>query len=419
MRVRAPLPIFLLAIFGAIGLHNLSDMDQIDYQRTPAASAPDSRWYSLQELRLSVRNIQDALREGRAQNTSSDLYNILDLRDRACFPSLRLRWERRTISNTEAWEDGIGPLKDVVGYPSVVRNTRGRNPDGKYYLFYAIHDPYSGIGAASASNLDGPWQKVGPQASQADSRVMRAPRRPRMTSHFSSPVVIWNESEQLWFMYFHFYSNEWQEGRGHQRTALATSPDLASRDWKPWADSEGRLIAVLPVTKERWMNSQSTYHAVYKLPGDVWLAFLRGEGGEYAGSEWKQDPAALGIAVSRDGRHWAQLPGNPLIHQRDGHDGRAGVYRPQFVAMLRDRYFFAWAESQFYDAAPILVTAESMDLRQFKLSPVDFGNWTPADGAVPVIRASDTLYLFSGSRERAYEMLERCAATPADATQEK
>jgi hypothetical protein len=38
------------------------------------------------------------------------------------------------------------------------------------------------------------------------------------------------------------------------------------------------------------MNSQSSYHAVQRLPDGRWLGFLRGTGGEYSPEgKWLQD----------------------------------------------------------------------------------------------------------------------------------
>ena len=63
---------------------------------------------------------------------------------------------------TEAWEHNTFDLSDddSVGYPSVVKNDRGRNADNKYYLYYAHHDPCSGIGCAVADRIQGPYKKL-------------------------------------------------------------------------------------------------------------------------------------------------------------------------------------------------------------------------------------------------------------------
>jgi hypothetical protein len=58
-------------------------------------------------------------------------------------------------------------------------------------------------------------------------------------SHYSSPCVVWNEDEQLWFVYFHYYNHfhgAWEadpqySGEGNQMTALASCADVASHEW--------------------------------------------------------------------------------------------------------------------------------------------------------------------------------------------
>ena len=56
------------------------------------------------------------------------------------------------LRRSEPWEYSTWTVEarkdDTVGYPSVVRNDRGKNADGKYYLYFAHHDPTSGIGCA-------------------------------------------------------------------------------------------------------------------------------------------------------------------------------------------------------------------------------------------------------------------------------
>ena len=42
----------------------------------------------------------------------------------------------------------------------MVKNNRGRNPDGKYYLFYAHHDPRSGIGVAVSEKRFGTHERT-------------------------------------------------------------------------------------------------------------------------------------------------------------------------------------------------------------------------------------------------------------------
>ena len=110
-------------------------------------------------------------------------------------------WEIPTWKNPK-WPAPNGA--DDVGFPSLVLNDRGENPDGKYYLFYSHHDPSGGIGVAIAEKIDGPYTKLAalPGSKRPDSQVLSIPHFPATpddSSHYSSPVVIWNEDESIMF----------------------------------------------------------------------------------------------------------------------------------------------------------------------------------------------------------------------------
>ena len=293
---------------------------------------------------------------------------------------------RQILWRTEAWEHSSwnpDEDRDSVGFPTVVRNDHGLNPDGRYYLFYAHHDPNSGIGCAVAESIDGPYRKLAElDADRVDSRVLVNPGKPGEPFHYSSPCVVWCEAEQVWFMYFHYYSNLWQEGQGHQRTALATCPDLSENVWTPWTDDRGNLVTVFPITAEDWMNSQSSYHAVQRLPDGRWLGFLRGTGGAYdADGKWTQRPCTLGFATSQDGRHWDYFQENPVIHQADGSGGRQGVYRPHFVGFLGGgAYLVCWSEGRPYDSGIEVIYGRTRDFKAFVRDPRGYASWSPADG---------------------------------------
>ncbi len=303
---------------------------------------------------------------------------------------------------TEPWERSTWPAgkgRESVGYPTMVRNDRGPNSDNRYYLYYAHHDPNSGIGCAVAESIEGPYVKLAQaDPTRRDSRVLVCPGKPGQPFHYSSPCVLWNEQEQLWFMYFHFYENQWQTGGGHQRTALATCPDLNENVWTPWMDQHGKLVPVFPVTAERWMNSQSSYHAVQRLPDGRWLGFLRGTGGEYtATGKWVQDPCKLGLATSMDGRRWEYSSQNPVIHLDDGGGGRKGVYRPHFVGYLGDgEYLLCWSESASYDGGPKIIYGRTKDFRTVVRDTRGYARWTMADGLISPWREGNQLYLFAG-----------------------
>jgi len=137
---------------------------------------------------------------------------------------------------TEAWEQS----NPTLGFTTVVKNDHGLNQDGKYYMYYAHHDPGSGIGAAVADSIDGTYTRISPPG----SRVLTASGG-SASEHFSSPSVVWNETTGLWHMYFHFWNSDhyaWRgtgstapgpDGFGHQMTALATTDDLSSHNWTP------------------------------------------------------------------------------------------------------------------------------------------------------------------------------------------
>ncbi|NLS96242.1 MAG: hypothetical protein GXX96_29230 [Planctomycetaceae bacterium] len=337
--------------------------------------------------------------------TTADLRNnmkCVDLSDLKGELPLEIASSKQILWQTEPWERSTWPADkghESVGYPTMVRNDRGANPDGRYYLYYAHHDPNSGIGCAVAESVEGPYVKLA-QADKArgDSRVLVCPGKPGQPFHYSSPCVVWNEQGQLWFMYFHFYENQWQTGGGHQRTALATCPDLTKNVWTPWVDQQGKLVPVLPVTAERWMNSQSSYHAIQRLADGRWLAFLRGTGGESTDAgKWIQDPCKLGFATSTDGRHWDYFPENPVIHQDDGGGGRKGVYRPHFVGDLGNgKYLLCWSESNPYDGGANIVYGYTSDFRTVTRDKRGYAHWPMGDGLISPWREGGQLYLFAG-----------------------
>jgi hypothetical protein len=333
--------------------------------------------------------------------------------------SLQILWR------TEAWEHNTFERDDgdTVGYPSVVKNDRGRNPDQRYYLFYAHHDPCSGIGCAIAETIEGPYRKLADaDASRPHSLVLANPRFPIANppvsdpSHYSSPCVIWNEDEKLWFMYFHYYNHHYESwsaagraGYGHQMTALATCPDLRSHCWTVLTDPKARpvsvweLVPVLPTTEKEWMNSQSSYHAIQRLPDGRWLAFLRGTS---AGQR-----VQVGFAGSADGRSWRVSPESPVIGQAAGAGARRGPCRPYFVGYLgrgmsgKREYLLVWGESPAEADVPRVMYGYTSDFVTLRRDPRGFAKWRlAADGMVSPWREKNRLYLFSGKHLQVMEL---------------
>ncbi len=324
------------------------------------------------------------------------------------------------LRQTEDWEHGSWENPkwpaggdDSLGYPTVVRNDRGRNPDGKYYLYYAHHDSMSGIGCAVAESIAGPYTKLAdlPGSDRNNSMVLTVPNydpagpHPRDPSHYSSPCVVWNEDEQVWFMYFHYYNHfheAWTAessvpGEGWQMTALATCQDLSSHKWTIWEDSAmGKvsvwdIVPVLPTTNEEWMKSQSSYHAIQRLPDGRWLALLRGTPTEYPGP-------TVGFAASGDGRKWNFFPENPVIARGKPWTEDSREYRPAFIGYLgkngsgQAEYLVAWAEH----SEPQVIYSRTTDFRTFRRDSRGYAKWPGADGLTSPWREGDKLYLFAG-----------------------
>ncbi|MBX0311556.1 MAG: hypothetical protein JHC31_07220 [Sulfurihydrogenibium sp.] len=341
-----------------------------------------------------------------SQDAKNNLHCV-DLSDLKEDLPLDIKSRKVILEITEDWERGYEgfPYDDsFFGYPTVVRNIHGPNPDYKYYLFYAHHMVGSCIGVAISDNIEGPYIKLKDIDKKRKNSCVLCPPNPSPENlfHYSTPVVVWNEEKQAWFMYFHYYKNEFDIGKGHQKTALAICKDLSTHIWEPLTDESGNLIPVLPTTRERWMNSQSSYHAIQRLPNGTWLAFLRGTGGSYEVAQgkkiWVQDPCALGFATSNDGIHWNYFPENPIIHQKDGGGGRDGVYKPRFVGFLgNDEYLLCWSESRYYDKDPRIIYGKTSDFKHIKRDKRGYAKFIPKyDGIITPWREGKYLYLFTG-----------------------
>ncbi|MDP6443190.1 MAG: SHD1 domain-containing protein [Pirellulaceae bacterium] len=322
---------------------------------------------------------------------------------------------KQILRRSEPWEYSTWKPEsrkdDTVGYPSVVRNDRGKNPDGKYYLYFAHHDPTSGIGCAIADSIAGPYRKLKVlDPGREHSMVLVNPHSPGKQgdpSHYSSPSLVWNEDEQLWFMYFHYYNHFhrlWEEhpdypGGGNQMTALATTPDLSSHSWTIVPDERGdkvnipKIQPVLATTKEPWMYGTSSYHAVQRLPTGDWLAFLRGTD--------VKGVCSVGFARSRDGRKWDLFPQNPRIRPTAGRDAELGIYRPGFIGYLgkgragEHRYLVVWSESRIGADVPRMRYGYTTDFVSIIPDRRGYAKWPAGDGLISPWRVDDKLYLFA------------------------
>ncbi len=353
-----------------------------------------------------------------AQKSRRPLDNNLrcvDLSDLKKALPLTVVSSKRILETNEAWEKSTwspGQNRSSLGYPSLVRNDHGRKADGKYYLYFAHHDPTSGIGCAVADRIGGPYTKIKAlDPAREHSMVLVNPHYPGKKgdpSHFSSPCVAWCEEEKLWFLYFHYYNHyhgAWKgdprsPGQGNQMTALAVSEDLASHRWRIVRDealgkvSVHDILPVLPTTKVPWMESESSYHAIQRLPGGQWLAFLRG-------TPVKGLPT-LGFATSQNGREWRWGKNNPILHPDDGGKGYRGIYRPGFVAYLgklrsgKRKYLLVWTESPAAGDVPQPHYGYTTDFIKVVRDPRGHAKWPAGDGLISAWREGARLYLFAG-----------------------
>ena len=338
----------------------------------------------------------------------SDLVGPLPLRAVASRVILKQSedWEASSYKNPRWPKGGHRSL----GYPTVVQNVHGQNPDGRLYLYYAHHDPMSGIGCAVAKTIDGPYVKLAdlPGSKRKHSRVLTVPNyrasgpNPDDPSHFSSPCVVWNAKEKLWFMYFHYFNHfhgAWtadakSPGEGWQMTALATCADLAKNNWTIWKTprpskvSVWDIVPVLPTTDAAWMKSASSYHAIQRLPTGQWLAFMRGTPTRHPGP-------TVGFASSRDGRSWKHFLGNPVIAPGKTWTQKAREYRPAFIGWLGGKkYLVAWSEH----SGPRVIYSTTTDFKTFQRDPRGYAHWPGPDGLVSPWREGNRLYLFAGNQ---------------------
>ncbi len=350
----------------------------------------------------------------RGQLRLDNNLKCVDLSDLVGKVPLTVVRSKQILRQTEDWEHSTWKSDekslDSVGYPSVVRNDRGRNPDGKYYLYYAHHEPTSGIGCAVADAIDGPYRKLANlDAARKHSMVLVNPHSPGRVgdpSHYSTPSVVWNEDEELWFMYFHYYNHFhrlWEESRdypggGNQMTALATSPDLATHQWTIVKDkslakvSVHDILPVLTTSKEPWMYGTSSYNAIQRLPNGQWLAFLRGTS--------NKGLPTVGFAKSKDGRKWDYFPENPIL--KPTRTESKAIYRSGFIGYLgkdpadKPQYLVVWTESKLGADVPRVRYGYTTDFVTIRPDPRGFAKWPAGDGFICPWREGNRLYLFSG-----------------------
>ncbi|PQP80446.1 hypothetical protein C0Q44_27060 [Paenibacillus sp. PCH8] len=156
---------------------------------------------------------------------------------------------------------------------------KGLIPDAKadYYATYSTnHNRIGGIGLAYSNSPTGPWTKHGQV--YLDTVVGNSTE---------TPFVIWNDEEQLFFMYYQ------QNGLGiNQSTALATSVDMIN-----WT----RVGLILDKPPGFPGDGHTGYFSCFRN-GGKWIGFSVMGGGDFGrkciwhshdGRSWLADPRPL------------------------------------------------------------------------------------------------------------------------------
>lgn len=168
----------------------------------------------------------------------------------------------------------------------------------RYYLFYAPHNDPGGISMMMSQSLDGPWIEYvnnpfieNKWFNEDGSTIYSVP-------HVSSPDIIWNADEELFFLYFH---------GNNTQTRFATSPDLVN-----WTYGD---IAV--VAKDfSAIGNEASYARVYEyevkdLDNKYVMFIMVNETNDIRRIHW---------AHSKDGRNWTAVK-EPLAHPLNAPDG--------------------------------------------------------------------------------------------------
>lgn len=357
---------------------------QNSFLEEPPITSPKSKWYDPDIILFEWPPPNNNKKNDLLVNQGIADFRGLDVN------SLKLISKERVLFKSEDWEN-ISNSSDLPGYPSVVHNIYGKHPDNKYYLFYAVHEPPSGIGLAVSESLRGNFVKFSElNPNLIDSRILKAPTRPRGTSHFSSPVVLWNKQKKLWFMYFHFYNDEIEKGFGQQKTALAYTDNLSEGKWEIYKDNMGRYITPMPV-KSNWMSSQSSYHAISRLEDKKWLALLRG-------TNFNNINTTLGLAASNDGKKWAIMPPTPFLEK----EIVKAVSKPVAIALNDDGFNIIWS---IYDKQKWTTEAFISPIQNFSKETTDIflPGWSPSDGPSSFWRENEQIIIFSGNSRYIFE----------------
>jgi hypothetical protein len=197
------------------------------------------------------------------------------------------------------------PCNDVI-IPSVVRvDGYFQRPLGRYYMYYAPHNPPGGICLAHADRLEGPWKEY-----QANPLIHRDWPPHYKVSHVSGPHAIWIEEERKLFVYYHGENDV---------TRFASTTDGIHFQYEGVAFTTKMFPDVSEASYARMFR--------YTIPGkdNRFIALLMGN---------NRGTRRIYLAWSKDGRRWEPRP-TPLV---DPPPGTAQVAQAWFLPWQGKHY---------------------------------------------------------------------------------
>ncbi|MFD4026273.1 twin-arginine translocation signal domain-containing protein [Streptomyces sp. NPDC058576] len=192
------------------------------------------------------------------------------------------------------------PTNELI-FPCI-RKVEGRaaNPLGRYYLYYAPHDPPGGICVAYSDDPGGPFTEY-----TGNPLVARNWSPHYSVSHVSSPHVLWNESNRTFYLYFHGENNTMRLAR--------------SADGLNWTyDSVILTTAQLPSGVTETSYARAFRHTIAGRGNTYIMLFM----GNQAGTR------KIWLAWSNDQRNWT-VRQTPLISPAA--DGESQIGNPHLV----------------------------------------------------------------------------------------
>lgn len=278
------------------------------------------------------------------------------------------------------------PTGEVI-FPSVVRaGDMFASPLAEWYLYYAPHDNPGGISLMYADVLEGPWTPF-----ENNPIVTNEWDEHYEVSHVSSADVVWNDADQLAYMYFH----------GENSTMRwATSSDGVSWDYGGVAFHAGDIDG--PGAP----STESSYGRVFVNPNpdadeDAAWAMLFMDNTE-------ANERRIRLAHSADGKSWT-VHDEPLL-TATGEEGLNLSSADLWI--VDDRHYIV------YHSALGVISARETDASMTSIGEPEI-LYAPSEEGVDVDRAAaPEIVEFDGKLYLFYEVGDRHDSTIALAVAE-